>query len=89
MATNKMADRRRIAAMVIVSILFKRKRQRKRERSVREKEWLKRRGEKSVYREILQELRLEDEQNYRRYLRMDTATFEVFFIIRHFFQEFC
>ena len=34
-------------------------------------------GERGVFRQLLEELRLEDECNYRRYLRMDTETFQV------------
>ena len=42
-----------------------------------EREWLRRRTERGVFRQLLEELRLEDECNYRRYLRMDTETFQV------------
>ena len=76
-----MADRRRVAALVAVVAIMRRKISKRRRKSIREKEWLKRREEKSVYRHLLEELRLEDPQNYRRYLRMDTATFEVFALL--------
>ena len=64
---------------MVVAILQRRKRKR-RPRSIREKEWLKRRLQLGVYREILEELRLEDAENYRKYLRMNVATFEVMYI---------
>ena len=74
-----MADTAAIFAAMVVAILQRRKRKR-RPRSIREKEWLKRRLQLGVYREILEELRLEDAENYRKYLRMNVATFEVMYI---------
>ena len=71
-----MADMR-IVLPVVVGVLCKRRRKRRREREVREREWLQRRWEKGAFRELMAELRLQDEENYRKYLRMDTATFEV------------
>ena len=41
------------------------------------KPWLKRRDEKGAYNNILSEIRLDDAESYRRYLRMNTETFEV------------
>ena len=41
------------------------------------KPWLKRRDEKGAYNNILREIRLDDAESYRRYLRMNTETFEV------------
>lgn len=41
------------------------------------KKWLLNRDAKSVYGNIIAELRLDDAENYRRYLRVNTATFEV------------
>ena len=69
--------------LLIVARLLKQKRKRKiRRRSIREKQWLRRRQEKGVFRELLEELRLEDPEHYRRYLRIDTATFEVLIILK-------
>ena len=62
---------------VAVAVLCKKRKKRRKVREVREKKWLQRRWEKGVFRQLMEELRLEDELNYRRYLRMDTATFEV------------
>ena len=72
-----MADTSIVAAAVIVAIVCKRKKNKKKHRSAREKGWLGRRKDMGAYREIIQELRVEDAQNYRRYLRMDTTAFEV------------
>ena len=41
------------------------------------KEWLKQRSEKGHYNNIVQELRLWDSAGYRRFLIMDSETFEV------------
>ena len=71
-----MAETAAVSAALVVVILERRKRRKRRLRSTREREWLKRRS-KGAYREILEELRLEDAENYRRYLRMDVATLEV------------
>ena len=62
------------AALVIANVLRKRKRQR---RNIWTKRWLLRRDEKSAYQNILQELRLEDPDHFRKYLRMNTVTFDV------------
>ena len=74
-----MADTAAIFAAMVVAILQRRKRKR-RPRSIRKKEWLKRRLQLGVYRETLEELRLENAENYRKYLRMNVATFEVMYI---------
>ena len=71
-----MAETAAVSAALVVVILERRKRRKRRLRSTREREWLKRRS-KGVYRDNLEELCLEDAENYRRYLRMDVATFEV------------
>ena len=39
--------------------------------------WLLRRDEKSAYQNILQELRQEDAEHFRRYLHMNSDTFGV------------
>ena len=38
--------------------------------------WLARRDEKGVYNNLIQEMRLEDNESFHRYLRMNTATFD-------------
>ena len=55
---------------------LKRKRQRKR-RSCWVKEWLNRRNLLSSYQTVLSELRLNDAEYFRRYLRMYTKVYEV------------
>ena len=76
-ATNKMAESGKVSAAVIVSIICKRRKKKRKVKEVWEREWLRRRTERGVFRQLLEELRLEDECNYRRYLRMDTETFQV------------
>ena len=80
--TKKMADSRRTALLIIVAIVVRRKKRRRRVKSVWEKEWLRRRTNQGVFGAILQELRVKDQESYRRYLRMDTATsdFTSFFV---------
>ena len=68
-----MAEARRAAAAIAVVVLW-RKSRKKRTKTVRENEWLTVLG---VYREFLPELRLEDPEHYRKYIRKDTAAFEV------------
>ena len=41
------------------------------------KAWIQRRAKKGVFNNILHELRLDDAESYRRYLRMNAETFEV------------
>ena len=42
-----------------------------------------RRTERGVFRQLLEELRLEDEESYRRYLRLNTETFQVRLMVFH------
>ena len=74
--TDKMADVRQVSAAVIVTIICKRRKRKRKVKEVWDRKWLKRRTERGVYRQLLEELRLEDAANYRRYLRMGTATFQ-------------
>ena len=55
---------------------LKRKRQRK-DRSCWVKEWLNSHNSLSTYQKILSELRLNDAEYFRRYLRMNTEEFDV------------
>ena len=41
------------------------------------KDWLHERDTKGAYADILQELRLNDHENFRKYLHMNTDTFQV------------
>lgn len=66
-----------VSAAVIVAVICKRRKRKRKAREVWEREWLRRRTERGVYRQLLEELRLEDEESYRKYLRMDTETFQV------------
>ena len=49
----------------------------KRRRKIWVKDWLKRRDERGAYNNIISELRLVDLPYYRRYIRMNPATFKV------------
>ena len=51
--------------------------QKRRRRTTWVKGWLKTRAEKGAYNTILNELKLSDFESFRRYLRMNTETFEV------------
>ena len=55
------------------SALLKKKRK---PRKVWMKSWLINRDTKSAYNTILQEFRLDDRESFRRYLRMNTGTFD-------------
>ena len=65
-----------LAATGIVLALAVKKGRKRRKRRIWVKTWLSRRDEKGVYNNLLQEMRLEDSESYRRYLRMNTETFE-------------
>ena len=76
-------ERRKTLSLILLNNGFyfmnnflKRKRQRKR-RSCWVKEWLNRRNSLSAYQTILSELRLNDAEYFRRYLKMNTEVYEV------------
>ena len=76
-------ERRKTLSLILLNNAFyfinnflKRKRQRKR-RSCWVKEWLNRRNSLSAYQTILSELRLNDAEYFRRYLKMNTEVYEV------------
>ena len=73
------------ASLIIVSLLKKKKRK---PRRIWVRKWLQRREEKSAYQNILQELRLEDAEHFRKYLRMSSAMFEVSLYIPTFCIKF-
>ena len=60
------------AAAVVVAILIKKRKRlrKKRERSVWVKPWLSRRNELGADRTLLREFRLEDDEEYKKFLRM-------------------
>ena len=60
---------------VIIGLVAKEKR-RRRNKKIWVKKWLAARDDKDAYNNIIQELRLDDVESYRRYLRMNTETFE-------------
>ena len=72
-----MDARKLLASYISLAILRRRNKKKKRKRAIWTRSWLKR-SNRGVYRQLLEEFWLEDPENYRRYLRMDTSTFEVF-----------
>ena len=65
------------AAAVVVAVVTKRRRKRKRKpRSVWVKPWLEKRSKLGVYDTLIRELRLEEEEEYTKFLRMNAADFE-------------
>ena len=83
-------ERRKIISLILLNNAFyfmnnflKKKKQRKR-RSCWVKEWLNRRNSLSPYQTILSELRLNDRESFRRYLRMNTEVYE----LKRFLQGF-
>ena len=58
------------AAQIIAVVMKKKNRKRK----IWVKKWLLARENKSVYNNLFQELRVDDAESYRRYLRMNTDT---------------
>ena len=81
MSTNETATRRRrkqkkfILLMILMDAEQKRTKQ-KRSHSVWMKPWFLKRQRLSAYNNILQEFRVHDGENYRRYLRMNVDTYE-------------
>ena len=76
----KMIDKLEIAYMsfyetyaVIMELDTKKKSRRK----IWTRKWLLKRKERGAYNGILNELRLTDKEDFRKYLRMNTSTFEV------------
>lgn len=61
----------------LLAFYVKKRRKKQREREVWEQDWLQRRWGKGAFRQLMAELRLEDEESYREYMRMDTVSFEV------------
>ena len=73
-------DRRKVAACIILIILKRRRRKTnkvKKSRTCWVRDWLQQKEKKSAYNNILSELRLTDQEEFRRYLRMNTETYTV------------
>lgn len=73
-----MSDEELAAAAVVVAVLQKRKTKR-RKRKCWVKPWLARRPKLGIYETLLSELRLEEENEYKNYLRMSTENFDELF----------
>ena len=64
---------------ICASVIHQRKKscEKKRQRAEWVQDWLMLRDERSAYNMIMEELRLQDAESFRKYLRMNTAVFEV------------
>ena len=72
-----MADLQTLGVCTFVAtLIIKRRRKRRRNRSVWVREWIQSREERGAYHQLLQELRLNDTTSYHNFLRMDAATFD-------------
>ena len=74
-----MDDNPVVAAVIILALCTKKQQtlkevKIKRKRRVWMKPWLKNRVQQSAYSNIFQELRLRDQEEFRKYLRMNTNT---------------
>ena len=67
------------STLIITVLLTKGRVKSRRKRKLWVRKWIARRESRGAYNAIMQELRLEDAEGYRRYLRMNTDSFEVRF----------
>ena len=74
-AIRKRAKRRRKFFMLVL-LLSESDDAKHVENRIWQRDWLAARDQQSAYYNILQELRLEDAENYRKYLRMNVHTFQ-------------
>ena len=76
------ADQESAAAAVVIGVLLKRgKSKQRKKRSVWVKPWLQRRNKLGVYHTLLQELRMEAEEEYKKFLRMSPELFDGLLIL--------
>ena len=71
--------RKRAAAVVVISCcseLLGTEQPKEKKKSIWVKEWLKEK-DRSVYNMLLSELLVQDQEDFRKYLRMNTETFQV------------
>ena len=64
------------AAIDFAVLLKRRKKSKRKKRSAWVKPWLQKRTQLGIYDTLLQELRLEEEEDYKKFLRMSTETFD-------------
>ena len=62
---------------IVVATIYKRDKKQKAKRKVWTKPWLQRRESKGMYKNLVEELRLEEELLYSNYLRMTKESFNV------------
>lgn len=70
-----MSRKRRVAAAVIINYILK-KRRKTRTRKCWVKEWIAKRGTQGAYSKLLVELRCEDSQYFKNFLRMSASDFQ-------------
>ena len=76
------ADQESDATAVVIGVLLKRRKSKQRKkRSVWVKPWLQRRNKLGVYHTLLQELRMEAEEEYKQFLRMSPELFDELLIL--------
>ena len=77
-----------VCATIVIACgaeLLKRNDSRKRrDRTIWVKDWLRKRDERGAYNNILNELKLNDSESYRKYIRMSTTTFNENLILTSF-----
>ena len=76
-----LSERKRKALAILVIVHLKKAQKGEQfakhcKRSVWVKKWILQREEKGAYHNLLQELRLQDQDSYRNFLRMDVHAFE-------------
>ena len=75
MDTNE--EERVAACCVLIACALKIKKKGRRKGNVWVKPWLQARSERALYSSLVEELKLADKGDYRRFMRMNTETFEV------------
>lgn len=66
---------------VVVTILAKKRRERRRNRAIWTRQWILNRPQYGAYHQLINELRLSDQISYWNFLRMDESSFESLLIL--------
>ena len=77
-AFDNMEQHKKVAAALVVLAMVRKRRNvnKRRQRTIWIRSWLANRQEKSAHNNILAELRLTDGEHFRKYLRMNTETYQ-------------
>ena len=74
-------DKNKLLGLMIITagglLLSKKHAKKRRKRRVWVRPWIEKRERKGAYYSIIADLRLTDKEDFRKYLRMNTATFQV------------